>query len=452
MARTYGNIATAIWLDDDFQRLTIDGQHTYLLLATQPNISAAGVLPMTLGRWSSRAADSNIDRFEGALDELVQLHFIHIDRGSEELLVRSFVKWDGGFGNPKRKPVIIRAGREVQSPMLRRVLAIEFEKLGLPIDGLPASHPEIDGGSAVEIKVGKRDPSSESAFPQGNSLSPCLSASDGVVVTKALVLRPQPTTRTPQTTTPAAVAVAEAPPTSHAGTPEIISSTPLNGPSVPAQRWAESDRKPTTPNAVFGRTAALFPKPKPVAVETLPEAHQVIYAWLQTNGFRSLGIDEVRQIHQQLIIRYGSKLNIGYLRSVVSGDGVRPYATPFKDARNKEISDAVKEIRETFPQCPHDVPAGNQPHPTTGILLCAHCQRGIPAQPVEDATKPEVQAAIDAYRARRGNSIYFAELLNTTQQIEAFLAEGATPEQVIALAEVAGEQRISLIQAAGVAA
>jgi hypothetical protein len=98
------------------------------------------------------------------------------------------------------------------------------------------------------------------------------------------------------------------------------------------------------------------------------------------------------------------------------------------------------------------MPAGDQPHPTTGILLCAHCRLGIPSEAAEDATNPDVQAAITAYRSRRGNDIYFAELLSITQQIEAFLAEGATPSQVVALSVVAGEQRISLIQAAGVAA
>ncbi len=109
-------------------------------------------------------------------------------------------------------------------------------------------------------------------------------------------------------------------------------------------------------------------------------------------------------------------------------------------------------MQATLPQCAHGTPAGEHPHPTTGILLCAQCRRGIPAQRTEDATNPDVQTAIDAYRRHRGNDIYFPELLNITQQIEAFLAEGASPHQVTALAEVAGEQRISLVQAAGVVA
>jgi hypothetical protein len=54
MARDYANIVTAIWRDRDFRALTAADQRMYLLLVTQPDISAAGTLsPRSC--WSDRS-------------------------------------------------------------------------------------------------------------------------------------------------------------------------------------------------------------------------------------------------------------------------------------------------------------------------------------------------------------------------------------------------------------
>lgn len=227
---------------------------------------------------------------------------------------------------------------------------------------------------------------------------------------------------------------------------EVVNSSTRSAP-----KWSTDNEKPTTPTVLHGKIVALFPKPKPAAVGTWMEIHQIIYRWLRANGYESLGLDEVKQIHTGLIAAHPGKA-LRYLISVVSNGGCAPYAQAIRVTRNEKIAEVVREMQAILPQCPHGSPAGEHPHPTTGRLLCVQCHRGIPAQQVDDATAPEVQAALDAYRAARGNDIFFAELLSTTQQIEAFLAEGATPEQVAGLAALAGEQRISLIKAAGVAA
>lgn len=132
MARKYAPIITAIWRDADFRKLSRAAQGMYLLLVSQPNISGVGTLPLTVGRWAAMATDTSGTSVRADLDELSQARFVVVDPGTEELLVRSFVRWDGGYRNSKRRPVIEAAAVEVDSPVIRRVLAVEFERLGLP--------------------------------------------------------------------------------------------------------------------------------------------------------------------------------------------------------------------------------------------------------------------------------------------------------------------------------
>lgn len=236
----------------------------------------------------------------------------------------------------------------------------------------------------------------------------------------------------------AAVAVAE-PPTASAAT-----------------GWSVVNQQPRTGGARIPRqpqpAPALFAKPKRLSVDAMTEAHRTIYVWLQANGYETLGIDDVRKIHLQLVAAHGAKLNPGYLRAVVSNGGAAGYAAETRKARHEKVAELVRDLQATMPQCAHGTPAGDQPHPTTGHLLCAQCRRGLAAVDQPDATDPVVQSVLDAYRRARGNDILVGELLGVTQQIEAFVANGANPEQLFAIAELAGAERISLIQAAGAAA
>lgn len=185
MTRNYANISTAIWRNDEFRDLSRDAQHMYLLLTSQPDITAAGVLSLNVKRWSTRTKSVTTNEVVAALNELQAHRFIVFDNETEELLVRSFVRWDSGYGNAKRRPVILRAAQEIESSTLREWIAAEFHRLSLPTDGLtdgdgdsPSDGPS--GSSRTEIQP--------DLFSQENRLSdgasPGASASDGVVGTK----------------------------------------------------------------------------------------------------------------------------------------------------------------------------------------------------------------------------------------------------------------------------
>jgi hypothetical protein len=147
MARSYARIMTAIWKNAEFRKLHAGAQRVYVLLVTQDNISAAGTLPLTVRRWAEMAADTSIPDINRDLAELAAGRFIAVDHATEEVLVRSFVRWDGGYGNSKRKHSIRDAAEAVASIPLRSMLAAEFERLGLPFGSLvtaPDAPPDTE--------------------------------------------------------------------------------------------------------------------------------------------------------------------------------------------------------------------------------------------------------------------------------------------------------------------
>lgn len=153
MPRTYSTTSTSIWRDDDFRALTAAEQGTYFMLKSQAEITAAGVLPLTRGRWSKHSAGMTVAGLNGILETLAAGRFIVIDEDTEELLVRGFVKWDLGYQNSKRRPVIEAAALAIESPVLRSALAIEFTKLGLSDMASklrPDTPPHTPSGSASD--------------------------------------------------------------------------------------------------------------------------------------------------------------------------------------------------------------------------------------------------------------------------------------------------------------
>lgn len=248
MARSYANIVTAIWNDPDFRSLDPAEQHAFLLLCTQPNISAAGTLPLTLRRWAAMSRGQTVEALRGALAGLRRDRFIVLDEDTEELLVRRFVFYDKGYSNPKRRPAILDAARETASAALRGALAVELARVGLPTGDLGAPPPDGPRGGGLPIDSQSKgippepvepmaeaveDPREadippeldESAVdieePQVNSLSianplptDCLSAEERIVVSHRTYVgssthNPHLSSRTPAATRPAADPLAQ---------------------------------------------------------------------------------------------------------------------------------------------------------------------------------------------------------------------------------------------------
>lgn len=152
MARHYGTVATAIWDDDQFRSLSPDAQRVYLMLITQVGITSVGTVPITLRRWAAYAKGSTVDGLSIALTELQDALFLVIDWDREELLVRSFVRWDHGYTNAKRLAAIKSAAVAVRSPLLSGVLAHELNRLDIKhgITASPIDRPSIGHPSPID--------------------------------------------------------------------------------------------------------------------------------------------------------------------------------------------------------------------------------------------------------------------------------------------------------------
>jgi hypothetical protein len=114
MAR-YTRVFCTIWADPDFTALDAAAQRVYLLLVTQPDVSHCGVLPLTERRWARLAADTNPESVAAALARLESARFVVVDNSTQEVLVRSWLKWDGQHASPNGMKAIDKARSQVLS-------------------------------------------------------------------------------------------------------------------------------------------------------------------------------------------------------------------------------------------------------------------------------------------------------------------------------------------------
>ncbi|MEU9310914.1 hypothetical protein [Streptomyces sp. NPDC048256] len=131
MARGHGRILTSIWEDSDFLTLDEREQRLYLFLISQPNLNHAGLLPLTLRRWSRKASGLTSAELEKRLQILEETRFIVVDDDTEELLIRSFVRNDGVWRMPKVMGAMVSGALEISSRRLQAALLAEMDRIPL---------------------------------------------------------------------------------------------------------------------------------------------------------------------------------------------------------------------------------------------------------------------------------------------------------------------------------
>jgi hypothetical protein len=163
-------------------------------------------------------------------------HVIY-DEDTEELLIVKFAKWDKGYANEKRRPVLEDAAREIVSETLRAVLADELSKIAADLPDIP-SDATSDSPSDRAIRLTRK-----CLLDTASDIAPdATTRFDRVVVTKDELVTP---THNPQSATPAPVADATR-------ALAVISSQPT-AQSIVAE-WIEHCAK-RPPGPVIGQTA-----------------------------------------------------------------------------------------------------------------------------------------------------------------------------------------------------
>lgn len=136
MARAEARVFSAIWHDDTFKALNVGEQWLYFTLLSQGDLSPCGVLPDMPSRWAKLAAGTTSKLVAKWRDGLVAERFVVMDQTTDELLIRTLVRHDGGLKSPNLVVAVARSYGAVHSEVLREFIIDSF------IKGLAEAFPE----------------------------------------------------------------------------------------------------------------------------------------------------------------------------------------------------------------------------------------------------------------------------------------------------------------------
>lgn len=152
MAREFGKVFTNIWADNDFRALTSNAQRMYFQLISQPDLSMAGVVTLAAKRWSLQVDDQDVSDIECALDELGTARFVLTDESTQEALIRSHIRRDGGWKSPTTMKGIESSCRAVLSDYLKSTIRAELARIDT--SRLSATESEKTGRSTRDVVEG----------------------------------------------------------------------------------------------------------------------------------------------------------------------------------------------------------------------------------------------------------------------------------------------------------
>jgi len=156
MAREYGKLYVRAWGDKDFTALPASAQRMYMFLASQPDLSNCGTITFALRRWAGCVGDEEPDDIMRDLMVLSAHRFVVVDMDCEEVLVRSYIKWDGGWRSPNMMVSIKAAATQALSETIRATLRDEIGRLDT--SHLPTRISEKTGRSTrdfIELLIGQ---------------------------------------------------------------------------------------------------------------------------------------------------------------------------------------------------------------------------------------------------------------------------------------------------------
>lgn len=131
MPRSHGRIMAAIWSDGDFITMRGSAQRLFMFLLSQSDLSHAGLLPMRVNRWAKKAEDLTPKALRDELDYLAKRDFIVVDEDTEEVLIRTMVRNDGVYKQPRVMDRLREDAKQIESDLLRDAFAAELDRLPL---------------------------------------------------------------------------------------------------------------------------------------------------------------------------------------------------------------------------------------------------------------------------------------------------------------------------------
>lgn len=140
MARDHARILVRIWDDDDFCALDVGSQHMYLMLATAKRLSYCGVLDYLPSRLAGKAKGLTEAKVKTAVKTLERARFVVLDKATQEILVRSYVRYDGVLNRLNMGKAVASALDRVESEKVRQAVRVELARLSLDEPALAGWH------------------------------------------------------------------------------------------------------------------------------------------------------------------------------------------------------------------------------------------------------------------------------------------------------------------------
>lgn len=147
MAGRYAPLHSSIWTNPRFVALEPRAQLTYLLIISQPDISYAGVVSLTPGRWARMSANTSTAEIERAIGLLTHARFVFVDVATEELMVRTFVEHNQILKQKQLHKALKRAYDSILSTRLR---CLFYDEQTGEVKALLGSPPEASSSAMPE--------------------------------------------------------------------------------------------------------------------------------------------------------------------------------------------------------------------------------------------------------------------------------------------------------------
>ena len=162
----YVKLLRTIWDDPDFTALDDTVQRLYLLLISQPDITAVGVLPLTAGRWGRLAPNTQPVDIRRNLEVLASANFVLLDNDTEEVMVRTYMAHDGLYLSPNGTKALLKALDKVLSDTLRDAVSRTIATLTGGGSEAPSEAPSQGDASPQQPAASSQEPTTSSQQPR----------------------------------------------------------------------------------------------------------------------------------------------------------------------------------------------------------------------------------------------------------------------------------------------
>lgn len=125
--RRYAKMYVSVWdPESEFRDRSPDAQWLFWALVSNPQLSPAGVVTLQPRKWARFAKGMTAKRVSAALEELAAHRYVVVDAVTEEVLIRTFIRYDQGWRTPNIRKSIETSIERVESDALRHAATLEL--------------------------------------------------------------------------------------------------------------------------------------------------------------------------------------------------------------------------------------------------------------------------------------------------------------------------------------